>query len=135
MREKRSLAYTVQAWVTERVSAGMFSAYIATDPQREDEARAALLAECARLRDEPVRAEELERAARYAVGSHAIARQSGATVLAEMLDAWLFGDGLEELDAFESRVAAVTASAIQEWANSALDPERRVEGVVRGKKT
>jgi zinc protease len=132
LREKRSLAYTVQAWATERVSAGMFTAYIATDPRREDEARAALLAECARLRDEPVRAEELERAARYVVGSHAIALQSGSVVLGELLDAWLFGDGLEELGEFESRVAAVTATAIQEWANGALDPERRVEGVVRG---
>ena len=40
LREKRSLAYTVRAWGTERVSAGMFMAYIATDPAREDEARA-----------------------------------------------------------------------------------------------
>jgi zinc protease len=133
LREKRSLAYTVQAWATERVSAGMFTAYIATDPKREEEARAALLAECARLRDEPVRAEELERAARYAIGSHDIALQSGSTVLAEMLDAWLFGEGLEELGEFESRVSAVTAADIQAWANKALDPERRVEGVVRGK--
>ena len=133
LREKRSLAYTVQAWATERVSAGMFATYIATDPAREEEARAALLAECAKLRDEPVTPEELTRAARYAVGSHAIALQSGSVVLGEILDAWLFGDGLEELEEFESRVAAVTAADILAWAASALDPERRVEGIVRGR--
>ncbi|HEY5544897.1 MAG TPA: pitrilysin family protein [Gemmatimonadaceae bacterium] len=133
LREKRSLAYTVQAWSAERVSAGMFATYIATDPAREDEARAALLAECARLRDEPVTGEELARAARYAIGSHAIALQSGAVVLGEMLDAWLFGAGLEELDEFESRVSAVTAVGIQSYAAAAFDPERRVEGVVRGR--
>ena len=101
---------------------------------REDEARAALLAECAKLRDEPVTQEELTRAARYAIGSHAIALQSGSVVLGELLDAWLYGEGLEELGEFASRISAVTASAIQAWANEALDPERRVEGVVRGNK-
>jgi zinc protease len=133
LREKRSLAYTVQAWVTERVSAGMFAAYIATDPAREDEARAALLAECRKLRDEPVTGDELTRATRYAIGSHAIALQSGAVVLGELLDAWLFGTGLEELDEFEARVRAVTAADIQAYAASAFDPERRIEGIVRGK--
>jgi zinc protease len=133
LREKRSLAYTVQAWGTERVSAGTFMAYIATTPEREEEARAGLLAECAKLRDEPVTPEELERASRYAIGSHAIALQSGSAVMAEMLDAWLFGEGLSELDEFESRVRAVTATDIQEYALQAFDPERRVEGVVRGK--
>jgi hypothetical protein len=34
LRDKRSLAYTVQAWATERVSAGMFTAYIATKRER-----------------------------------------------------------------------------------------------------
>jgi zinc protease len=133
LREKRSLAYTVQAWATERVSAGMFATYIATGPAREDEARAALLAECAKLRDEPVTEEELVRAARYAIGSHAIALQSGAVVLGEMLDAWLFGEGLEELAEFEARVSAVTAHQIQSFAMTAFDPERRVEGIIRGR--
>ena len=133
LREKRSLAYTVQAWATERVSAGMFSAYIATDPAREDEARAALLAECAKLRDEPVTGEELVRATRYAIGSHAIALQSGAVVLGEMIDAWLFGEGLSELGEFETRVSAVTAGDIQSFARTAFNPERRVEGIVRGR--
>jgi zinc protease len=133
LREKRSLAYTVQAWATERVSAGMFAAYIATDPAREDEARAALLAECAKLRDEPVSEEELVRAARYAIGSHAIALQSGAVVLGEMIDAWLFGEGLSELGEFAARVSAVTADDIQSFAIKAFDPERRVEGIVRGR--
>jgi zinc protease len=133
LRDKRSLAYTVQAWATERVSAGMFTAYIATAPSREDEARQALLEEFAKLRDLPVTSEELSRATRYALGAHAISQQSGATVLAELLDAWLFGEGLEELEVFESRIAAVTADDIQSYALAALNPERRVEGIVRGK--
>jgi len=132
LRDKRSLAYTVQAWATERVSAGMFTAYIATAPAREDEARQALLEEFRKFRDEPVTPQELSRATQYALGAHAISQQSGASVLAELLDAWLFGEGLEELDLFEARISAVTASDIQAFAANALDPERRVEGIVRG---
>ncbi len=131
LRDKRSLAYTVQAWATERVQAGMFTAYIATAPAREDEARQALLAEFAKLREYPVTPEELTRATRYALGSHAISQQSGATVLAELIDAWLFGEGLEELDLFEERIASVTANDIQNFAVSSFDPQRRVEGIVR----
>ena len=133
LRDKRSLAYTVHAWSAERVRAGMFTTYIATGPAREEEARAGLLAEIQRLRDEPVTAEELSRATRYALGSHAIALQGGSVVLGEMIDAWLFGSGLEELEEFEQRVGDVTAGGIQEFARLYLDPERRVEGVVRGK--
>jgi zinc protease len=133
LRDKRSLAYTVHAWSAERVRAGLFMAYIATGPSQEDEARAGLLSEIQRLREELVTPEELERATRYALGSHAIALQSGSVVLAEMLDAWLFGRGLEELEEFEERVTAVTAPAIQNWAREALDPATRVEGVVRGR--
>jgi zinc protease len=133
LRDKRSLAYTVHAWSAERVRAGLFTAYIATGPAQEEEARAGLLAEIQRLRDDPVTAEELQRATRYALGSHAIALQSGSMVLAEMLDAWLFGSGLEELEEYEARIASVTAESILSWARKALDPERRVEGVVRGK--
>ncbi len=133
LRDKRSLAYTVHAWSAERVRAGMFTTYIATGPSQEEEARAGLLSEIQRLRDEPVTAEELQRATRYALGSHAIALQSGSMVLAEILDAWLFGSGLEELKEYESQIAAVTAASIQAWAREALDPARRVEGVVRGK--
>ncbi|MBL8960673.1 MAG: insulinase family protein, partial [Gemmatimonadetes bacterium] len=76
LREKRSLAYTVHAGPALRASAGMFTAYIATSPSREDEAREGLLREFARLRETPVTAEELARARRYAVGTHAISRQS-----------------------------------------------------------
>lgn len=133
LRDKRSLAYTVHAWAAERVGAGMFTVYIATDPSREDEARLALLEELERLRAEPVSAVELERARQYTLGAHAISQQGGAVLLAEMVDAWLLGEGLEELGEFESRVSRVTAADIQAFAAASFDPGRRVEGVVRGR--
>jgi zinc protease len=132
LRDRRSLAYTVQAFASERAQAGMFLAYIATAPAREAEARAGLLAEFEKLRDAPVGADELIRAQTYAVGAHAIRQQSGATLLGEMIDAWLFGAGLHELDEHDARIWAVTRPAIQAAARRYFDPARVVEGVVRG---
>jgi zinc protease len=132
LREQRSLAYTVQAFPVERVKAGSFMSYIATSPAQEAPARAGLLAEFQRLRDASVTDTELDRARVYALGSHAIAQQSGATVLWEMLDAFVLGSGLEELEEFPARVRRVTVKEIQEFARRYCDPERRVEGIVRG---
>jgi zinc protease len=132
LRDKQSLAYTVQAFPIERRAGGAFGAYIATGPDREEEARAGLLSEFARFVDAPPTAEELERATRYLVGTHAIAQQSGATVLSEMVDAWLFGEGLHERHLETARLAAVQASDVQAFAQRCFDPARVMEGVVRG---
>jgi zinc protease len=131
LREKRSLAYSVMAFPIERLAGGMFAAYIATSPEREDEARQALLAEFAALRERQVGAEEMRRAQEYAVGTHAIRQASGAAVLADAVDAWLFGS-LEELARFEERVRAVTPDQVQTLAQRWFDPHRLVQGIVRG---
>ncbi len=132
LRDRQSLAYTVQAAVSERRLAGMFLSYIATSPEKEDLARKGLLAEFAKFRDEPISAEELERAKEYVVGSHAISQESGGAQLGEMLDAWMFGTGLGELLEYDSLVRAVTAEQMRDVAKEYFDPERRVEGIVRG---
>jgi zinc protease len=133
LRDRRSLAYTVSAYPVERSLAGMFVSYIATSPEREEEARQGLLAEYAKLRDAPVSDDELARAREYAIGTHAIRQQSGAAVLGDILDAWLFGTSLEELTEHDSRIRSVTARDIQSLAQRYFDESRLVQGVVRGR--
>jgi zinc protease len=110
----------------------MFIAYIATSPDKEQEAREGLLREFAKLREAEVSEEELTRAKSYALGTHAIRQQSGGAVLSDLVDAWLVGTGLEELDEFEERVLAVTAREMRALAERYFDEERLVEGIVRG---
>ena len=86
----------------------------------------------AKLREHPVSAEELTRAKEYVVGSHAISQESGAALLGEMLDAWMFGEGLQEILEHDTRVRAVTADQMRDVARGYFDPEKRVEGIVRG---
>jgi zinc protease len=132
LRDRRSLAYTVHAHSAERRLAGMFIAYIATSPDKEQEAREGLLREFAKLREDDVTAGELEQAKSYALGTHAIRQQNGGAVLADLVDAWLMGTGLEELDQYEDRVLGVTARQMRELARRHFDEGRLVEGIVRG---
>jgi zinc protease len=132
LRDRQSLAYTVQAFASERLLAGTFISYIAMSPDKEDVARRGLLREFAKLRELDVTAEELERAKTYAIGSRAIRQESGAAVLGDLVDAWLYGDGLHELAEFDDRIRAVSAADIRAAAERYFVEERRVEGIVRG---
>ena len=132
LRDRRSLAYTVSAFASERTLAGLFVSYIATSPEREEEARTSLLAEFAKLRESQVTDDELERARQYAIGTYAIAQQSGATVLSELLDVWMFGRDLAELEQHDARVRAVTKDEILALARENFDESKLVQAVVRG---
>ncbi len=133
LRDRRSLAYTVHAFGAEHQLGGAFMAYIATAPEREGEARDALLEQFDSLRETPVTGEEIARAKRYMLGMHDIRQESGGAMLGDMVDAWLFGGGLSELDRFTAHIEAVTAADIQRLARHYFDPHRVVEGIVRGK--
>lgn len=132
LRDKQSLAYTVQAFPIERRAGGAFGAYIATGPEREDEAREGLLSEFAKFTQSPPTDEELERAKRYLIGTHAIAQQSGASVMGDLVDAWLFGEGLHERHDVDACLDAVTGEQVMAMAQRWLDPAVVMEGVVRG---
>ncbi len=132
LRDRQSLAYQVSAYPVERRAGGAFAAYIATSPDRENEARDGLLLEFAKLRDAAPTAEELERARRYLIGSHAIGQQVGSAVMGELVDGWLFGSGVGEREEFCARIEAVTANDVQALAERYFDPECVVEGIVRG---
>jgi zinc protease len=95
-------------------------------------ARDGLLREFAKLRDEPVTADELQRAQNYAIGTHAIRQESGGAQLGDLIDAWLFGRGLAELDEHDDRVRAVTVVYVHRFAQEFFLESRRVEGIVRG---
>jgi zinc protease len=132
LRDARSLAYTVIASSWQRARAGALLLYLATSPERETEAREALLGELARFRDAPPEPEELGRAINYLAGQAQVRRQTAAAVAGEIAEAWLLGSGLSEIADPAEGIRAVSAPDVLALAVASLDPERRVEGVVRG---
>jgi zinc protease len=132
LRGRRSLAYTVSAYPIARWLGGAFITYIATAPEREEEARAGLLAEIDRLIAEPVAADELLRAQRYTVGAWQIRSQMNGAHVSDLTNALLLGEGLHEIREYEDRIRAITPEAIQHAVTLFFDPQRLVTGVVRG---
>ena len=131
LRERRSLAYTVAAipWMARR--SGAVLGYIATAPDREEEAREAMLAELARVTAEPPTIEELERARNYAAGAVDVRRQRGRAVAAEVLEAWVHG-ALGEFAEVSHRLREVGTDDVVRVASEAFQEDRRAEYVVRG---
>ena len=132
LRDRRSLAYTVVMSSWQRARAGAILTYIATSPEREDEARGAMLEELARLAESGVTDDELSRAVTYLAGQAEVARQTTSALAAEVVDAWLIGTGLGEVDDPGAGYRAVTRAAVRAVAERYLAPQSRVEGVVRG---
>jgi zinc protease len=132
LRDRRSLAYTVVATAWQKARGGALLTYIATSPEREEEAREEMLMELERFTREPVAEAELGQAVNYLAGQAQVSRQSGGAVAGEILEAWLAGSGLEELADPAAPFRAVGAEDVQRVAAASLVPARKAEGVVRG---
>lgn len=132
LRSRRSLAYTVVASAWQRRHAGALLTYIATAPEREAEAREAMQEELAVFRGAAPEDAEVRDAVNYLVGQAEVSRQTSASVAAEALDAWLVGEGLEELGDPGAGYRAVSGEEIREMAEAWLDPDVMTVGVVRG---
>jgi zinc protease len=132
LRSRRSLAYTVSAYPVARRFGGAFAGYIATSPDRAEEARSALLEGLVRLAATPLSRTDLERAQRYTVGVRRIQTQTNGARLGQLASALLLGRGLEEIRDFEARVTALTPSVVRDAAVRWLDPARVATGMVHG---
>ena len=132
LRDRRSLAYTVMASSWQRGRAGALLTYIATSPEREEEARAAMLEELDRFTREPVGQTELAQAVNYLAGQAEVSRQNGAELAAEILEALVIGNGLSDLADPAAAYQAVSAEDVLRVAQRNLLTSRRAEGVVRG---
>ena len=132
LRSRRSLAYTVSAYPLARRLGGAFVGYIATSPEREDEARRGLLETFERLTEETLSPDELERSQEYTIGAWKIRGQTNSARVGDLAGALLLGEGLVEIREFEERIRAVTPVEIREAMTRYYDPNLLVEGVVRG---
>ncbi len=108
LRDRQGLAYTVTATNAEGLAPGTFSLYIATSPEKLDQARRGLLSELERLLESAPAEGELERARRFLVGNFAIDQQRNAVHAAHVsLDA-LYGLGPDAGRRYAERIASVS---------------------------
>jgi zinc protease len=121
LRDRRSLAYAVNALHIEGVAPGFFAVYIATAPERFDEAKLGLLEQLTGLLDTPPDEAEIDRVRRYLIGSFAIEQQRNAVHAAQLaLDA-LYGLGPRASREYPERIAAVSKAAVERVARRVID--------------
>ena len=75
---------------------------------------------------------ELTQAVNYLAGQAEVSRQSAGALAGEMLEAWLTGNGLEDLEDPAAAFQAVTREDVLQVAQRNLEPDQRAEGIVRG---
>jgi len=131
LRDRRGLAYSVTASSVEGVDPGYFALYIATSPERLDQARSGLLEELDRLIQAPPAQDELERARRYLTGNFAIDQQRNAVHAARISLNALYGLGPDESDHYPARIETVGAEDVLRVARRIVDLSAYTEAVIR----
>lgn len=116
-------------YLTQR-DPGLFIITALTPPDRETDARAAIIAEIERLRSEPLSAEALEQARRvlrvgYAFANEAYADQAGSLAFYEAIASYRLA--VDYID----RVNAVTAEQLQQVARKYLNPDAYTLAIIR----
>lgn len=131
IREKRALAYNVSAFSLEGIEPGYFAVYVAASPSKLDEALTAIRAELKRAVEEGVTEEELERARRYLIGTHAIGLQRRSAVAAAMAFHEAYGQGYREYRLYPEKLGRVKLADVKRAAVRFLDPGREVIAAVK----
>ena len=131
IREKRALAYRVSAFSMEGIDPGYFAVYLATSPENLDQAQAAIRAQLRAVVDAGVTQEELARAQRYLVGTHAIGLQRKSAIAAALAFHEAYGQGWRAYRQYSDNIMKVKAEDVARIARKYLDPQREVAAVVR----
>jgi zinc protease len=131
LRDRQGLAYAVNAVNVEGVAPGYFAVYIATAPEKLEQARSGLMEELDRLLQSAPGADEIDRAKSYLIGTHTIAQQRNAVHAAQAsLDA-LYGLGPDASRHYPEQVAAVGVEDVLRTARRIIDLGAYTEAIIR----
>ena len=131
LRDRRGLAYAVDASSVEGLHPGWFAVTIATAPERLEEARSGMLAELERLVAAAPSEDEIARARRFLTGSFAIEEQRNAVHAARIALDSLYGQGPDAYRRYTARIAAVTPQEVLRVARRIIDLGAYTEAVIR----
>jgi zinc protease len=131
LRDRRGLAYAVNAMNIEGLAPGLFAVYVATAPEKLDEAKDAIFAELRTLLDGPPPADELDRARRYLAGNFEIDRQRAAARAAHMAADARYGLGPDAQRRYAEQVEAVDAEAVLRVARRIVDLDAYTLATIR----
>jgi predicted Zn-dependent peptidase len=124
VREKRGLAYAVYSYTSQYVDSGQVGIYVGTRPDRTAEALDVIATELRRIVEEPVPADELERAKENVKGRTALSFESTLTRMNRLGAAVLADVPVMSLDEIVGAIEAVSADDVAALASELLQPSR-----------
>jgi predicted Zn-dependent peptidase len=124
VREKRGLAYAVGSYNEQYTDAGLIATYVGTRQDNVEESCAVIGAELARLRNEAVSSEELERGKESVKGRLVLSAESTAARMTRISRATLFDLPIDSLDEMLAKVDAVGVDDLTELADELFGAER-----------
>jgi zinc protease len=131
IREKRALAYRVSAFSLEGLDPGYFAVYVSTSPEQVDEVLRSVRLELRKVAEEGIGDDELERAQRYLIGTHAIGLQRRSAIAAALAFHEAYGQGWQAYRQYADQIGAVGVAQIRRAAQNYLYSEREVVAVLR----
>ena len=123
IREKEGLAYSVFAYHANYLPTGMIGVYEAVAPNKCGRALELTFSELRRLRDEPIKAKELERSREQLKGSMLMALENTSTRMSRMAKGLLFRERVLPIEEIIAGIDAVTAESIQVFAQEYFQPK------------
>jgi predicted Zn-dependent peptidase len=134
VREELGLAYDISSGLVDYADAGALEISAGVDPDALDDALAAIMVELARLRDEPIPADELGRAKRYLSGGLELRMDETRHVASWIGGQEALHDRVLTVDEALAEIAAVTADDIQRLATTlVVDDGLRLAAVAPGR--
>ncbi len=124
LRDRKSLAYTVAAFNSPGLDAGVFGFYIASAPEKEDQAKKEFLAQVERIRTEPLSAEEFQGARARLLSQWILDRQSMSARAGDLALYDCLGLGWDYAQEYTERIRNLTPEQVLAAARKYLDPER-----------
>jgi zinc protease len=132
IRDKQSLAYSVASIMPLRDEAGSYLVYLASAPDKVDEAVAAIEDQIGLLRDKGVSEREVEEAKRFLIGNLAVDRQSNGARANGQVSGELDGKGFRfESEVYPQKIEAVTVEDVNRVARKYLKPDEHIFVLVK----
>ncbi len=124
VREKRGLAYSVFSYASHYADTGQVAVYVGTRPDNVGEAMDVIGVELARIKDEGVSEQELERARENVKGRTVLSMESTLTRMNRLGSSILMGVPLLTVDQVLAAFDAVTLDDVNLLARELWQPER-----------
>ena len=124
LREEKGYTYGAYSGLNAGEWRGVWQASTEVRTDVTEAALRDLLAEVARMREEPVSDKEFKDNKRAMIGSFALSLENPQQMLSYYITSWRYGLPADYWDKYPERITAVTGAQVREAAKKYLDPSR-----------